>query len=191
MLNVKVILGSTRENRFSEKVLPWVEHALKTQEEIEYEVLDLRDYDFPFYDQPVSPATIENSQYAHELVRTFAGKIKEADAYLIITPEYNHGYSAVLKNALDSVYAEWNQKAIGFVSYGSVGGGRAVEQLRQVAVELQMAPIRQAVHIQAPWELRDEAGELKEGALASYERTLTSVIDQLIWWGHALKAARN
>ncbi len=153
MLNVKVIVGSTRPGRFSEKVLPWVEESLKGRSDISYEVMDLRDHPLPLYDQPISPASVEGGAYAHEEVRAFAQKIREADAYLIIAPEYNHGYSAVLKNALDSVYVEWNKKAVGFVSYGSVGGGRVVEQLRQVAVELQMAPIRSAVHIQAPWFL--------------------------------------
>lgn len=191
MLNVKVIIGSTREGRFSEKALPWVEEGLKAAEGIEYEVLDLREYDMPFYDQPVSPASVEDGAYANEVVRKWAAKIGEADAFLVIAPEYNHGYTAVLKNALDSVYGEWNKKAIGFVSYGSVGGGRVVEQLRQVAVELQMAPIRSAVHIQAPWFLLDESGKLKDGALDDYTKSLGGVIEQLTWWGEALKVARG
>ena len=191
MLNLKIIVGSTREGRFSEKLLPWIAKGLDRQEEISYETLDLRDYDMPFYDQPMSPAVVENGAYGNEVVRDFAKKISEADMYLIIAPEYNHGYSAVLKNALDSVYGEWNNKAVGFVSYGSVGGGRVVEQLRQVAVELQMAPVRNAVHIQAPWFLLDESGSLKEGVLADYDKSLTGTLNQLKWWGEALKAARS
>lgn len=191
MLHVKVIVGSTRPNRFSEKVLPWVTAALDTNEEIEYEVLDLRDWELPFFEYSVSPASVENGDYPNEVAKKFAAKIKEADAFLMIAPEYNHGYTAVLKNALDSVYREWNQKAVGFVSYGSVGGGRVVEQLRQVAVELQMAPIRSAVHIQAPWNLLDESGALKAGALADYDHALSGTIAQLTWWGNALKAARE
>lgn len=191
MLNIKVIVGSTRENRFSEKVLPWVTSELDTSEEISYEVLDLRDWEMPFYNEPMSPATIKDGAYPNDVVRNFATKIDEADAFLIIAPEYNHGYSAVLKNAFDSVYAEWNNKAVGFVSYGSVGGGRVVEQMREVAVELQMAPIRNAVHIQAPWNLLDESKELKDGALDDYTHSLSGVLQQLVWWGNALKVARS
>ncbi len=134
---------------------------------------------------------VENGAYANEVVRAFAEKIGEADAYLIVAPEYNHGYAAVLKNALDSVYSEWNNKAVGFVSYGSVGGARVVEQLRQVAVELQMAPVRSAVHIQAPWFLLDESGNLKEGVLTDYDKSLSGTLEQLKWWGEALKVARS
>lgn len=191
MLNLKVIVGSTREGRFSEKVLPWIARGLDEQEGISYEILDLRDYNMPFYDQPMSPAMVKDGAYGNEVVRNFAKKIGEADAYLIIAPEYNHGYSAVLKNALDSVYGEWSNKTVGFVSYGSVGGGRVVEQLRTVAVELQMAPVRNAVHIQAPWFLLDESGNLKEGALADYEKSLNGTLEQLKWWGEALKVARS
>lgn len=191
MLHVKVIVGSTRPNRFSEKTLPWLTAALDTTEGIVYEVLDLKEWQLPFFDYPMSPAYITNGQYPNEVATKFAEKIKEADAFLIIAPEYNHGYSAVLKNALDSVYAEWNQKAVGFISYGSVGGGRVVEQLRQVAVELQMAPIRNAVHIQAPWNLLTEDGSLKEGVLEDYDHALADTIEQLVWWGNALKPART
>lgn len=191
MLQVKVIVGSTREGRFSEALVPWIDAALESREGIEHEVLDLRDYPMPFYEDSGSAASVTNGQYPNEVVREFAKKIDEADAFLIIAPEYNHGYSAVLKNALDSIYGEWNQKVVAFVSYGSVGGGRVVEQLRAVAVELQMASTRSAVHINAPWALRDESGTLKDGVLEEYDRALSGTIDQLEWWGNALKTARN
>lgn len=190
MISVKVIVGSTREGRFSEKLLPWLTKTLDARDEIEYEVLDLRDYDMPLYDQAASPASVQDGAYAHEVVRKFAAKVAEADAFLVIAPEYNHGYSAVLKNALDSIYAEWNKKIVGFISYGSVGGGRVVEQLRAVAVELQMASVRNAVHIQSPWNLQDEAGNLKEHVLDDYQESLVGTLDQLSWWAGALKAAR-
>ncbi len=191
MLHLKIIIGSTREGRFSEKIVPWLESELQKNESFTYEVLDLRDYDMPFYDQPVSPATVENGEYAHEVVRNWADKIREADAYLVIAPEYNHGYTAVLKNALDSVYAEWNNKPIGFVSYGGVNGARAVEQLRQVAIELQMAPIRSALHMKGPWNLLDDDGNLPDGALDEYSKTFQGVIAQLQSWGEALKTVRD
>lgn len=191
MVKVKAILGSTRPGRFSEKILPWLTESVAKRDDIELEVLDLREYELPLFDQPMSPAYVQNGEYAHESVRNWAKKIGEADAYIIIAPEYNHGYTAVLKNALDVVYAEWNNKAVGFVAYGSVGGGRSVEQLRQVAVELQMASTRNAVHIQAPWLLLEENGELKAGALDTYNQSLTGMLDQLAWWGKALQTARK
>jgi NAD(P)H-dependent FMN reductase len=190
MLNVKVIVGSTRPGRFSEKVLPWLESELSKRSDLEVEVLDLKDHQLPYFDAPMSPAYIQNGEYGSDAVKAWAKKIGEADAYIIIAPEYNHGYTAVLKNALDVVYGEWNNKVVGFVSYGSVGGGRVVEQLRQVAVELQMASVRNAVHIQAPWFLLDEAGALKAGALDNYTESLKGMLDQLERWGHAFKAVR-
>ena len=191
MLNVKVILGSTRTGRFSEKLLPWVTAELDTTDGVTHEVLDLKEWDIPFYNEPISPAVVKDGAYQNDVVREFAVKIAEADAFLVIAPEYNHGYSAILKNALDSVYSEWNKKVIGFVSYGSVGGGRVVEQLRAVAVELQMAPIRNAVHIQAPWNLLDESGNLNAGSLDEYDHSLTGTVEQLVWWGNALQEARS
>lgn len=190
MLKVKVIVGSTRPQRFSEKVLPWIEEALGKRSDLVVEVLDLREHELPYFDMPMSPAYVQDGAYPSEAMRAWAEKIGEADAYIIIAPEYNHGYSAVLKNALDVVYGEWNRKVVGFVSYGSVGGGRVVEQLRQVAVELQMASTRTAVHIQAPWLLSDEEGHLKPGVLDPYQHSLEEMINQLVWWGEALKAAR-
>ncbi len=191
MLHIKVILGSTREGRFSEKLIPWITNTLEEYKDISYEVIDLRDSNLPFFDEPASPAYVKDGNYTKKEVREFATKIGEADAFIVVAPEYNHGYSAVLKNALDSIYGEWNNKAVGFVSYGSVGGGRVVEQLRQVAVELQMAPIRNAVHIQAPWLFLDEEGNIQEGALDTYDKALTDMTEQLVWWGTALQHARS
>lgn len=189
-MKVNVILGSTREGRFSEKVIPWLTTHLDKADDLEHEVIDLRDYDMPFYEEAGSPAYVENGEYPKEIVRKFAAKIAEADAFIIIAPEYNHGYTAVLKNALDSVYGEWNNKPVAFVSYGSVGGGRVVEQLRQVAVELQMASVRNAVHIQAPWNLLDESGNLKEGVLDDYTHSLEGTLAQLTSWSKAFKTLR-
>ena len=145
-LNIKVIAGSTREGRFSDKAAAWIAEEIKKQEEVVVEVLDLRDYNMPFFNEPMSPS-FKQEPYTNEAVTRFTKKIEEGDAFVIVTPEYNHGTSGVLKNALDWVYPEWNNKPIAFVSYGSVGGARAVEQLRLNAIELQMAPIRAAVHI--------------------------------------------
>lgn len=191
MLNIAIIVGSTRPGRFSEQVIPWVEEGLKDNTEISYTVLDLRDYPLAFFDAAVGPSNISDGKYGSAEVDAWAAKIASFDGYIIIAPEYNHGYTAVLKNALDVIYHEWSNKPVAFISYGSVGGGRVVEQLRLVSIELQMAPIRNAVHIQAPWFLRDESGQLKAGALDPYVGARTGMIEQLSWWGKALKAAKE
>ena len=189
-LNIKVIVGSTREARFSDKAAAWITGEIRKQKEIEVETLDLRNYDMPFYNEPVSPS-YKQEPFKNEAVARFTKKIAEGDAFVIVTPEYNHGTSGVLKNALDWVYPEWNSKPVAFVSYGSVGGARAVEQLRLNAIELQMAPIRQAVHIPQHWNLLDEKGNLKEGALESFTKSAEAMLVQLIWWTRALKNARG
>jgi len=146
MLKIQVIIGSTRQNRFSEKPAHYIFDELKKKEGIEAELIDLRDWPLPFYDEPISPAS-NKGNYVNEIGKKWAAKIGEADAYIVVTPEYNHGYSAVLKNAIDWVFHEWKNKPVGFVSYGNMGGARAIEQLRQVVIELQMLPIRNAIHI--------------------------------------------
>src|SRR3989338_2823805 len=135
----------------------------------------------PFFNEAVTPSA-KKEDYADEAVQRWTKKIKEADGFIIVAPEYNHGYTAVLKNALDYVSTEWNNKPVGFVAYGSAGGARAVEQLRAVAIELQMAPVRNAVNIMAPWFLRDEKGNLKSGALDSYQGAAEALLTQLVWW---------
>ncbi len=191
MLKLKIIVGSTRPGRFSEKTLPWINDILKNHPDLEAEVLDLRDYALPFFDQPLGPSNFPaGTAYADPTVQKWADKVNEGDAFLVITPEYNRGYSAVLKNAMDSIYHEWTNKPISFVAYGSVGGSRAVEQLRNVAVELQMAPVRNGVHIPAHWLMLDEAGNLKDGSLDSYVGSLTNTLNNLQTWGRALKTIR-
>lgn len=189
-IKLKIIVGSTRPNRFSEKATGWLTGFAKKQPEFDVEVLDLREYPLPYFEEPQSPSGMKRDDFKNETVRKWWDKIEEGEAYLAVAPEYNHGYSAVLKNAFDYVYTPWNNKPIAFASYGSVGGGRSVEQMREVAVELQMAPIRAAVHIQSPWNLLDERGELKAGALDPYARSAEGMFAQLLWWARALKAAR-
>lgn len=189
-LELKIIVGSTRPNRFSEKAAKWFAEIAKKRTEFNVEVLDLRDYSMPFYNEPVSP-NYKKEPFTHPVVAKWTGKIAEADGFIVVTPEYNHGYPAVLKNAIDYVGPEWRDKSISFIAYGSALGARSVEQLRQVAVELQMVPIKNAVHISAFWTLLDESGQLKPGAFDPYEKSAEEMIQQLIWWGNALKAARE
>lgn len=191
-LKVKIILGSTRQGRFSEKVGAWILDIAKARPDLDVELLDLRDYPMPFFNEAMSP-NYKKEPYTEPSVVKWTAKIAEADAYIMVAPEYNHGYSAVLKNAIDYVGPEWHDKAVGFVSYGSVAGGRVVEQLREVAVELQMAPIRSAVHI--PWDIYMKvsgfSGTPEPEALKGADAHAAAMIDQLIWWGNALKVART
>ena len=190
VLKLKIILGSTRPNRFSEQAGKWISEEAGKVADVKAEILDLRDYAMPFFNEVVSPS-YKQEPYKNEAVARFTSKIAEGDAFIIVTPEYNRGTSGVLKNALDWVYPEWNNKPVGFVAYGSVGGARAVEQLRTVAVELQMAPVRNAVHINSHWMLLDEKGVLKTGALDPYKEAAEGLLNQLLWWARALKSARD
>jgi len=189
-LNIKVIAGSTREGRFSDKAAVWIAEEISKQEGVAVEVLDLRDYDIPFFNEPMSPS-FKQEPYKNEAVARFTKKIEEGDAFVIVTPEYNHGTSGVLKNALDWVYQEWNNKPVAFVSYGSVGGARAVEQLRLNAIELQMAPIRNAVHIPGEQYFQVLFGKMDAKELfASVSKQAEGMIAQLLWWARALKNAQ-
>lgn len=190
-LSIKVIAGSTREGRFSDKAASWIAEEIKKQEGVAVDVLDLRDYEMPFFNEPVSPS-FKQKPYKNETVARFTKKIAEGDAFVIVTPEYNHGTSGVLKNALDWVYQEWNNKPVAFVSYGSVGGARAVEQLRLNAIELQMAPIRSAVHIPGEQYFPVVFGKTKASQLFALQSDKAeTMITQLLWWAHALKNARG
>lgn len=190
-LSIKVIAGSTREGRFSDKAAVWITDQLKKQEGLDVEMLDLRDYDMPFFNEPVSPS-YKQEPYKNEVVAKFTAKIAEGDAYVIVTPEYNRGPSAVLKNALDWVYQEWNNKPVGFVSYGTVGGARAVEQLRLNAIELQMAPIRESVNIPGEDYFPVLFGKAEAQPMFNKLTDKASVmIAQLLWWANALKVARQ
>lgn len=169
-MKIQVILGSTRTGRVSEKVGVWVMEQAKNISNVEFELLDLKDYPLPFFEEPVSPSSAKEP-YANPVVVKWTQKIAEGNAYLVITPEYNHGYPAVIKNALDYVYKEWNGKKVGFVGYGTVGAARCIEQLRQVVIELQMIPIKASVHITKFWELEN---------FDSYNKTLEIVLKQVI-----------
>lgn len=187
MTKIQIILGSTREGRFGEKPARWIYEVAKKRKDVEVELLDLRDYPLPFFNESVSPASI-TTPYTNPNVVKWEKKVAEADAYIIVTPEYNHGYPAVLKNALDYAFREWNDKPVGFVAYGGMGGARAVEQLKEVAVELHMASVRTAVHIPAFWTLVDEKGNLKTETL---EKSAEGMLDQLIAWAQMFQTFRN
>jgi NAD(P)H-dependent FMN reductase len=191
MTVISVIVGSTRQGRFSEKPAQWILQHLKSRAGIEARLLDLRDFPMPFFDQPVPPAMPGRAPYEHEVVKKWTAAIARSDGFVFVTPEYNYGPTAVLKNALDWVYPEWNRKAAAFVSYGSVAGARSVQQLRQTAIELQLAPVRASVHIPAGTLWAHFQGGDVEAGLAELEAPAKTLIDDLLWWTGALKAART
>src|SRR5229473_7483452 len=190
MVTISVIVGSTRQGRFSEKPAQWIFQHLQKRDGIDAQLLDLRDFPMPFFDQAVSPATPGRAPYENEVVTRWTAAIAASDGFVFVTPEYNYGPSAVLKNALDWVYPEWNRKAAAFVSYGSAMGARGVQQLRLTAIELQIAPVRSSVYIPVGtlWA-HFQGGDLEAG-LTELEAAAKSMIDDLLWWTAALKVAR-
>ncbi|MFL6163511.1 MAG: NADPH-dependent FMN reductase [Jatrophihabitantaceae bacterium] len=184
MTRIGIILGSTRPNRNGEQVANWVLDNATRRDDAEFELIDLRDYPLPHLDEPMPPSL---GQYQQEHTKQWADKIASFDGFVIVTPEYNHGTSGVLKNAIDYLYAEWNNKAVGFVSYGGVGGARAAEHLRLVAGELQMADVRQQVALSLITEF-ENFSVFKPG---DYNLdTLSVLLDQVIAWSAALSPLR-
>lgn len=187
---LQVINGTTREGRFSERVAAWVMGRLQQHEAFDLELVDLRDHPLPFFD--ADPPIRTGRDYADEAVTRFSRVIDRADGYVILTAEYNHGYPAVLKNALDSTFVEWRRKPVAYVGWGNTGGARAIEQLRAVAVEFEMAPLRHAVHVLPDvfMALRQTADEADLSPFAALEPRLDMLADDLVWWTRALASAR-
>jgi NAD(P)H-dependent FMN reductase len=191
-LRALVILGSTREGRFGDKPAHWIRGVLEAHGAFEAELVDLRDWPLPFFDHPRAPSRVTDGHYGNEVADRWAQRVGSADAFVIVSPEYNHGYSAVVKNALDWCYREWNKKPVAFVGYGGTGGARAIEQLRQVAVELDMAPVRAAVHV--PLDVyravMGATAPADPALFAPVDTAAKTMTDQLAWWARALAAAR-
>jgi NAD(P)H-dependent FMN reductase len=185
---IAVIVGSTRENRFADKPARWLAGKLGQRTGVTARLLDLRDFPMPFFDAPMSPAMAGES--THEAVRRWSAEIAAADGYVFVTPEYNHAPSAVLKNAIDWLYKEWVRKPAAFVSYGNAVGARAIEQLRLVAVEVQLAALRASLHVPLPALMAHYQGGDVTAALAESDKPAEAMIDDLLWWTSALKRAR-
>lgn len=193
MTVISVVVGSTRQNRFAEKPANWIFEHLKKRGGIQAELLDLRDFSMPFFDQAMTPGWPGRPPYEHEAVKRWTAAVDRSDGFIFVAPEYNHALSAVLKNALDWVYPEWKRKAGACVSYGSAMGARGVEQLRLIMVELQMAPIRSAVHIPVSTLMAHFQGkpDAIDAGLKEIDSVATTMLDDLIWWTEALKKART
>ncbi|HVQ44337.1 MAG TPA: NAD(P)H-dependent oxidoreductase [Candidatus Saccharimonadia bacterium] len=187
MLKIQIILGSTRPGRTGEAVARWAYEMGQKRTDFEVELVDVQDYDLPLLDEPVPPSVAD--QYTKEHTKRWSQKIAEADGYVIVTGEYNHGIPGALKNAIDFLSREWRDKSVGFVSYGSSSGGaRAVEHLRGVVSELQLADVREQLML----FLRSDFENMKDFQPTSHhEAQLNKIFDQVVRWAGALKTLRN
>lgn len=183
--HILVILGSTRQGRNGDAVAQWLMSRLYARFDATFELVDLREIALPFFDAPAGPAYGAVAAEA----RGWADRVQAADGFIFITPEYNHGYPAPLKNAIDHLYREWGHKPAAIVSYGGLAGGyRAAEQLRQVLVELKVVPVREQVGVPAIWAAFDEAGEPRDAGL---DGAIDAMATELLWWATALIPARE
>ena len=184
---IGIIISTTRQGRFGERVARWIDELSRTRKDLGFEIVDLRDYPLPFFDQPMSPrfAPIDTPEATR-----WAAKMASRDGYVFVTAEYNRSISAVLKNALDHIYFEPARKPAAFVGYGAVGAARAVEQLRLMAIELNMVAMKSGVHI----NMEPLLGMLREGKdFADYPYlvpTVTTMLDELAWYARTLKIGR-
>jgi NAD(P)H-dependent FMN reductase len=190
MSRIAVVVGSTRQGRFADKPAQWVAGHLAKIDGIEVDVIDLRDHPLPPFDVP-PPARTQRDYPTPETAR-LGERVDRADGFIILTAEYNHGYPAVLKNAMDHTFVEWQRKPVAFVGWGNVGGARAIEQLRSVAIEFEMAPLRHAVHILPDLLMSaKQAPEPFDPALfAPLDDRLYRLVTELLWWTRALAGAR-
>ena len=188
-LKIAVIIGSTRDARYGDKPAKWIADLAAQRPELDVEIVDLKAFDLPLFNEAASNAWVPSQD---PRAVAWQNKIAEFDGYIVVAAEYNRSITGSLKNAFDQAYKEWNKKAIGFVGYGSVGGARAIEHARNIAVELQMANVRSAVHIGGG----DFFGiYMGKHTLADIEANILpsakDLLDQLTWWAGAAKAARE
>jgi NAD(P)H-dependent FMN reductase len=185
---IAIIISTTRATRFGDKAAKWIHAIAAARTDMSVEPIDLRDYPMPFFDEVASNMWAPSK---NEVAQRWQKKVAEFDGYIFVTAEYNRGVPAVLKNALDYAYPEWNRKAAAYVGYGSVGAARSIEHLRLICVELQMAPTRTGVHIQGA----DFMAALQQGKdlreLSYLEANSKTMLDELHWWASALMVARK
>jgi len=186
MLRIAIIIGSTRPGRKGAGVAKWVYDIAQKRSDAEFELVDIKDYDLPLLDEPVSPTM--GQEYTHQHTKIWSAKIASFDAYVFVTPEYNHGTSGALKNAIDFLYHEWVNKAAGFVGYGGAAGTRAVENLRLVMGELQVATVRAQVGLSLFTDYENFSDFTPAG---HQEGSVNAMLDQVIAWGGALRAMRE
>ena len=187
MINVKIIIASTRPGRKGPAVAAWITERAKAHTKMDVEVLDLAEINLPFLDEPEHPRL---QKYQHDHTKNWSAKIDSGDAYIIVTPEYNFGYPAAIKNALDFLYNEWTYKPVAFVSYGGVAGGtRAVQMLKQVVTAQKMMPVTESVHVPFFDKLINEQNIFV--ADEGLEKSAEQMLSALTKWALALKPMRN
>lgn len=184
MLKIAIIIGSTRPGRHSDAVANWVYGIAKKRNDAEFELVDIKDYNLPLLDEEIPPS---QGKYSQPHTKAWAAKIDSFDAFVFVTAEYNHSVPGALKNAIDFIYKEWNNKAAGFVSYGSAGGARAVEHLRHIMAEVQIADVRAQVMLSLFTDF-ENFSVFKPAAF--HENSVNTMLDQVIAWGKALKTLR-
>src|SRR3989442_14463858 len=184
MLKIGIITGSTRPNRKSPDVATWVVETARKRSDAEYEFVDIKDFELPLLDEPMPPSM---GKYQQPHTKRWAAKIASLDAFVFVSPEYNHGIPAALKNAIDFLFAEWKDKAAGFVSYGGAGGARAIEQLRLVLAEGHVATVP-AQGLLSLWTDFEKFTTFKPEP--QHEKSLGAVLEQVGAWGGALKRLR-
>ena len=185
MLRVAIILGSTRPGRNGEAVANWVFDNAKMRTDAEYELLDIADSNLPLLDEPIPPS---QGHYSKDHTKRWAETIASFDAFVFVTPEYNHGINGALKNAIDFLFAEWNNKAAGFVSYGSAYGVRAVEHLRGVCGEIKIADVRTQVMLSLYTDFENFSTFKPH---ARHLPVLNTMLDEVVSWGTAMKTVRD
>ena len=184
-LKIAIVIGSTRPGRNGEAVSRWVYEIAKSRGDAEYELVDIKDYSLPLLDEPIPPSM---GQYSKEHTKIWSAKIDSFDAYVFVTPEYNHGIPGALKNAIDFLFKEWNNKVAGFVSYGSAGGVRAVEQLRLVMAEVKVATVRAQVQLSLYTDF-ENFSIFKPHHI--HEKSINTLLDELVAWAGAMKSLRS
>lgn len=184
-MNIAIITGSTRPGRNNIAVARWAFELAAKRRDANFELVDIADYQLPLLDEPIPPAV---GRYSHAHTKRWAAKIASFDGYVFVTPEYNHGTSAALKNAIDYLYAEWNDKAAGFVSYGAVGGARAVEHLRLVMGNVSVADVTKQVMLSLFTDFENMSVFRPD---PRHEAELHAMLDEVIAWAGALKTLRS
>ncbi|MDX2022340.1 MAG: NAD(P)H-dependent oxidoreductase [Deltaproteobacteria bacterium] len=184
MVKLAIVVGSTRPGRKADAVSRWVLENAQGRTDATFEIVDIADFNLPLLDEPVPPSM---GKYSQPHTKAWAAKIAQFDGFVFVTPEYNHAPSGALKNALDFIYKEWNNKAAGFVGYGSLGGSRAVEQLRLIMAELQVATVRAQVALSLHSDF-EHYTTFKPGP--QHAGSLKTMLDQLTSWATALKTVR-
>ena len=189
---IAIITGSTRPTRFADIPTQWIAAEARARGDLDIEVLDLRDYPMPFFDEVASNAWAPTQ---NEVAQKWQKKLAEFDGYIFVVAEYNRSITAALKNALDQAYVEWARKPMGAVGYGSMGGTSAVQHLRTIGVELQMVPVRNSVLIGGGDFFKVHPGFGGSGNLADIEGTIKpsakALLDDVSWWARATRAARD